>query len=101
MPPAPPAPRRPRPPIRTIRERSTTTLAVPLSSVTRVSFAPSDSTSLMSRTLPMMPAAGHDLVALLEVAQQLGVLLPRLARGAQDQEVEHEADRRHLQQQDA
>jgi hypothetical protein len=45
-------------------------------------------------------AAGHDLVTLLEIGEQLGVLLPRLARRAQDQEVEHEADRRHLQQQD-
>src|SRR6476661_8522572 len=45
----------PAPPIRTMRERSTMKLAVPLSTVTRVSFAPSDSTSRMSRTFPMMP----------------------------------------------
>jgi hypothetical protein len=45
-------------------------------------------------------AAGHDLVVLLEVAQQLGVLLPRLAGGTEDQEVEDEADRRHLEQED-
>ena len=42
--------------MRTIRPRSTTTVAVPLSMVTRTSFTPGwISTSLMSRTLPMMP----------------------------------------------
>ena len=83
-----------------MRERSTTTLAVPVSSVTRVSFTPSDSTSLMSRTLPISPPLVITSSPFLRLAEQLGVLLPRLARRAQDQEVEHEADRRHLQQQD-
>ena len=43
------------PPMRTMRERSTTTVAVPVSSVTRVSLMPSLSTSLMSCTLPTSP----------------------------------------------
>src|SRR5688572_21616864 len=43
------------PPMRTMRERSTTTVAVPVSNVTRVSLMPSLSTSLMSRTLPTSP----------------------------------------------
>jgi hypothetical protein len=41
--------------MRTMRERSTMKLAVPLSMVTRVSLAPSDSISRMSRTFPMIP----------------------------------------------
>ena len=80
--------------------RSTMTLAVPVSTVTRVSFTPSDSTSLMSRTLPMMPPLVITSSPFLRLAQQLRVLLPRLARRPQDEEVEHEADRRHLQHQD-
>src|SRR5688572_5266492 len=44
-------------PIRTIRERSMTTVAVPDSTVTRVSFTPFVSTSLISRTRPMIPPA--------------------------------------------
>ena len=52
---SPAAPGALEPPMRTMRERSTTTVAVPLSSVTRVSLTPSDSTSLMSRTFPTRP----------------------------------------------
>ena len=41
-------------PTRMMRERSMTTVAVPLSTVTRTSFAPSPSVSLMSFTRPMI-----------------------------------------------
>src|SRR5215213_5568203 len=42
-------------PTRTMRDRSTTTVEVPLSTVTRTSFSPSASISLISRTRPMIP----------------------------------------------
>jgi hypothetical protein len=80
-------------PTRMMRARSITSVALPLSIVTRSSFT--------SFTFPMIPPAVGDLVSLLDVLEQLFVLLPRLRLGAENQEVEHQADGDDLEEQKA
>ena len=46
------------------------------------------------------PPAGHHLITLLELGQQLRMAFAGLSRGTEDEEIEHQTDGRHLQDQD-